>query len=219
MSVTDQSLIKEAQYSLLENGDADANGTSMLTSMFTITQLIDALNQSQDRFLRDTGIVLAQSGFVASQGQGLYDLPTDCIAPRRVAWRGADGVVKALVRSDTWEQDHGLYTWPVAAQDPISWYENPLPNLRVGLAPPPSNAGQAELLYIQLGQTLTGAGIALLVPDDWTPYVKWSALSLLLSADGEGFDPQRAAYCEQRYMEGVELARLVLGDSTEAPRG
>jgi hypothetical protein len=45
------------------------------------------------------------------------------------------------------------------------------------------------------------------IPDDFTWIVKWGALADLLSKDGPARDPQRAAYCEQRYQTGVAIAR------------
>lgn len=53
-----------------------------------------------------------------------------------------------------------------------------------------------------------GTGIALGVPDDFAWVVKWGALADLLGKDGPAADQPRAAYCEQRWREGVELARL-----------
>jgi len=44
--VTDTELIQNAQYRLLENGNADANGTTLLTDMWTMTEIIDAIANS-----------------------------------------------------------------------------------------------------------------------------------------------------------------------------
>lgn len=208
-TVTDSDLLKEASYHLLENGDADASSTSLLTTMFTIAQIVDAFNQRQQVFLRDTGIVNIPSTIAATPGIANYDAPFDTIAIRRVVWSDANNVTHALTRSDTWELDYGQPTWPYTTGDPVAWYETTLPNLRFGINPP-ANVGQLSLWYVGLAQTLDGSGIQLLIPDDWTPYVKWGALGDLLSGDGEANDPRRADYCFQRYAEGVELARLVM---------
>jgi plastocyanin len=116
---------------------------------------------------------------------------------------------KALTRVDTWELDNGDPTWAANDSVPIAWYDSNLEQQKVGITRPIAN-GTIGLLYVQLAATLTGAGVAMTIPDDWTPYVLWGALTDLFSHDGPAYDPLRAKYCEQRYQEGVELARLVL---------
>jgi hypothetical protein len=55
--------------------------------------------------------------------------------------------------------------------------------------------------------------------------VKWGALAELLGQEGEGQDLGRAAYCEARYQQGVELTRIspsvaqaAIGDVTLIPQ-
>jgi len=120
-------------------------------------------------------------------------------------------VTRALTQVETWELDHGYQQWPADAAIPIAWLEDDQPQQVVELAATPINPGVISLLYVQLATTLTGAGVALSIPDDWTPYILWGTLAELLSSDGQAFDPLRAQYCSRRYEEGVELARVVLG--------
>lgn len=118
---------------------------------------------------------------------------------------------KVLTQVDTWELDHGEPDWPSDQGTPISWWETTLDQQTVSIAPTPDQVGQLNLLYVQLAAVLDGTGVALTVPDDWSPYILWGTLAELLSSDGPAYDPVRANYCKQRYDEGVELARLVLG--------
>ena len=85
MAVLDTELLNQAIYRLLENGNADANGT-VLTDMFTVAEIVDALNQRQQKFLQDTGMVGIRTTIPANQGQSVYDLPADSIMPRRLTW-------------------------------------------------------------------------------------------------------------------------------------
>jgi hypothetical protein len=85
VSVLDTELLNNAIYRLLENGNADAAGT-LLTDMFTVPQIVDALNQRQQKFLQDTGMVGIRTTITANQGQSVYDLPADSIMPRRLTW-------------------------------------------------------------------------------------------------------------------------------------
>lgn len=118
-----------------------------------------------------------------------------------------------LTNVDTWELDNSPASNPLDTGTPIAWNENLLDQQRFSLAPTPANNGTIGFLYIQLATTLTGLGVNFAVPDDWTPYIMWGALAELLGSDGSAYDPVRANYCVQRYNEGVELARLVLGGS------
>src|SRR6267142_2538532 len=233
VSVNDTELINSAIYRLLENGNADANLT-LLTDMWSLQEIIDALNQRQQKFLLDTGIIGARTTIAVTQGVSQYDLPVDNIMPRRLTWitsgggggtgygvggygEGGYGVggtvagatITALTRVDSWELDNGQPDWSSDDSTPIAWYDNTLGQQKVGITRPNQN-GTIGLLYIQLAATLTGLGIAMTIPDDWTPYVLWGALADLLNHDGPAYDPVRSKYCEQRYQEGIELARLVL---------
>jgi hypothetical protein len=118
---------------------------------------------------------------------------------------------KVLTQVDTWELDNGLENWGTDTGTPYAWHETTLPQQQIAVAPTPDDVGQIGLLYVALAKTLDGTGIALTVPDDWAPYIVWGVLSELLNSDGDSYDPVRAAYCERRFNEGIELARLVLG--------
>lgn len=117
----------------------------------------------------------------------------------------------ALTQVDTWELDNGMTEWGTDTGTPYAWHETTLPQQQIAIAPTPDDVGQIGLLYVALAAVLYGTGVALTVPDDWTPYILWGTLGELLGSDGPSYDPVRAQYCTRRFEEGVELARLVLG--------
>ena len=49
----------------------------------------------------------------------------------------------------------------------------------------------------------------LLIPDDWSWVLKWGMMADLLSKETESIDPQRAAYCLQRFEEGLKLMKAL----------
>jgi len=212
MSVLDTEVANNVIYRTLENGDADANFPTLLTSMFSPTEIVDSLNRVQQAFLLDTGMNTVRTTFPGNGGQSQYALPIDSTRPRRLTWQDAsDAQVRALTQVETWELDQGASQWPSDAGIPIAWLEDDQPQQVVQVALTPTNPGIISLLYVQLATTLTGLGVPLSVPDDWTPYVLWGTLAELLSSDGPAFDPLRAQYASRRYDEGVELAKVVLG--------
>lgn len=305
MAVIDTDAIKDLTYRLLENGNADSTGTGLLTSQFSIQEIIDSMNRVQQDFLLETGMIVTRASITPAVGQSKYNLPADSIRPRRVTWQEPDliptgsvtgitianigsfyavsdlitpiqsgaagcvlyvnnttggsaigqtggvtgvaiqqagvrysvanglpasggsgtgctlnitsitavpnGPIRALTQVDTWELDNGMRNWPTDRDIPIAWWETTLPQQQLAIAKVPSNNGSIGLLYVALAQTLTGAGVTFAVPDDWTPYILYGTLAELLASDGPSFDPVRAGYCSQRYQEGIELARIVLG--------
>ena len=211
MSVTDTYIANSVIYSMLENGAADANFPTLLTTMFTQQEIVDSMNRVQQAFLLATGMIVTRTVVAASPGQGKYPTPTNSIRPRRLTWQDGAGNIRILTLADTWELDNGEPDWASDTGTPFAWWETTLGQQQVAVAPTPDAPGQINLLYIALSTTLTGLGVPLTVPDDWSPYILWGTLAELLSSDGQSFDPVRANYCKTRYDEGVELANLVLG--------
>ena len=93
---------------------------------------------------------------------------------------------------------------------PAAWDilgESPLQMLVMA---PPISSGGLDLLTVQNGPTLNpSAEIVLGILDSLTPAIKWGAMADLLGQDGEAQDVKRAAYCQQRYREFVEIARTM----------
>lgn len=88
MSVLDTDMIADLIYRLLENGMADASSTGpLLTSMFSIQEIIDSMNRVQQDFLLETGMIVTRTTITPAVGQSKYDLPVDSIRPRRVTWQ------------------------------------------------------------------------------------------------------------------------------------
>lgn len=215
MAVTDTELVKQAEYMLLENGDADADGT-FLTSQFSVTQLVDALNDAQYQFLKDTALVQTRTVINSPANVSIYNLPARFVEIRRLARENPPippltaNTISPLLRTDAWELDHGQADWGYNLGQPIGYHVETQPTLQVEIEPAPIDAGFLHLLYVELSTVLTGAGVALSVPDEWSWCILYRALATLLAAEGEANDPQRANYCLQRYMMGVELARLMM---------
>ena len=213
--VTDAALILQLEYMLLENGDADADGT-LLSTMFTTTDFANALDRAQKQFFKDTGIVQTSSTVGVIAGQTRYNLPARTIQLKRVTFTDFDGDIKVLSRSDGFALDRGASNWTVDSSEPYAFISSHHGTLKFEIAPVPNDVGTLGPLTVQLPTDLDGSGVPLEVPDDFAPYILYGALSSLLGDEGEANDPQRAAYCDQRYQEGVELVRLMLGGTGNA---
>ncbi len=173
-----------------------------------------ALQRRRDQFLKETGIVLTREIVsLTAPANGRVPLPIDVLTLRRLAWVTPAGVVTPLKRDDEWSLSKFLRSWRANPADPASLYPTVYstgvtPPLSAQLGPVPISPGFFDMLVVALGNVFTPATAATLVgvPDDWTWVVKWGALADLLSQDGLAKDPQRAAYCEARWQQGVALA-------------
>lgn len=86
--VNDQEVETNVIYRMLENGAADAVPGSLMTSMFTVQEIIDSMNRVQQKFLFDTGMIVTRTIIPATVGNPKYALPVDSIRPRRLTWTG-----------------------------------------------------------------------------------------------------------------------------------
>jgi len=219
-NVTDLELLKRMTYALLENGDNDATGNSLMTSQFAIQEMLDNANLIQQRFLRDCAPVILRATQASTPGQNRYSLPPDLIHTRRMTWQAqpAGSKAKVLISTDSYQLDRGTSDWEQNSATPRYFNEGSnLPTLQFDLAKAPSQAGTIGLTYVPQPPTLTGAGVALMIADEAESAVLYGCMGELLSSEGEGFDVERADYCEKRYQLCVEMVNaLILG--ADAPQ-
>jgi hypothetical protein len=212
--VADTEVLGNVQTSLLEpNNATQAGGLTFQSGIWTATQAIASLTDRQRRFLSETGITVMVAYQTGTAGQTRYDLPSNVIDIRRIAWANEASPTQyvELPRADAWELDHGDTNWPNdSALSPDVYMEDHLPSLVLEVNPTPTDAGDVELTASTDGIAPTGLGQVLSIPDDFTPYLAWGVRADLLMAEGEGQDPVRAAHAESRYQEGIELARILV---------
>lgn len=208
--VLDTEVLGNVQMSLLEPNNG---GASFQSGVWTQAQAVAALTNRQRKFLSETGITIMVAYQTGEADKRRYDLPDNVIDVRRVAWANqADpSAYVELPRADGWELDHGKTGWPTSsATVPETYVESHTPSLVIEVVPAPTDLGEIELTASADGMAPTGAGIPLSIPDDFTPYLAWGVRADLLSAEYEGNDPDRAAHCEERFAEGIELARILV---------
>jgi hypothetical protein len=210
LAVTDQNVLNECQYALIETPN---NGASWGSGLWTTSEVINYLNQRQFDFLKRTALLMARATLNTIPQEVRQALPSDWITTQRVAWLDAGtNLITEVPRGDGWEADHGIPTWPYdnAPGPPLLYTDGEVPNLQLEIMPPTQASGVLQILYVNLSATLSNSGVAFTVPDEWTPCIKWGVIADMLGKVGRGHDPQRASYAESRYQEGVEAAKLAL---------
>lgn len=211
-TVTDRDAVQQIQYALLESASSQSAWTG--TEQFTLNDLRYAIQRRRDQFLSDTGCVLTRSVVnVNSPSIGRQQLTDTIIDVRRAAWVGLSpfNYYTSLWRDDERGLTLADQTWDTDPRTPQAYSIMAPPPLELQLAPIPITNGQLDLITVNSGAALDPASSATVlgIPDDLTPAIKWGALSDLLSLDGPARDQARADYCETRYQQYVQLARLM----------
>lgn len=208
-TVTNWDLIADMQYALLE--PAAAGGSWTGTDQFTLDQLTQAIQRRRNQFLRETGIVLTSSStlYTSPSSDGRLALDERLLNIRRAAWTPvATQLRSALTRTTEWAGNNFMPAWPTNTQSPYAYSVAVTPPLTLQLIPPATGDGTLDLLALQSGDPVDPLiAQPLGIPDDFCWVVKYGALADVLNDDALTLDPARAQYCEQRWQEGLEIAR------------
>lgn len=207
MAVTDADALADLQWRIIE----DVNFSS---TVWTAVEVYALFNQRQNRFNRDTFLMLAHEPIPAVAGTTVYTLPDDWIATQRVSWTNAtggygQGGMSSMHRADRYGQ--GLLS--PGSLRPIG-YDDQAPGVRlIEIGPAPLTNGTLNVLYASLLEVLNFNPLApdiFDVPDDFVPYILYGVMEDLFSKEGRARNLPLAAYCRERYDEGVALAGLFL---------
>ena len=208
-TVTDLDLVREMEYQLLE----PATGATWTgTPMFSVQDLVNALQRRRNQFRVEVGMCTQHSqSFLGPPADGRFALSDSVIDVRRLAWQTlGDTAWQTLWREDEWAFGAAsAMTWPQNPGTPQSYSIATEPPLSVQLNPYPSANGTVDLLTVNAGADLDPTIPTLLgIPDDFAWVVKFGALADKLGEDGPARDPLRSEYCESRWDEGIQLAKI-----------
>lgn len=207
MAVTDAAILEELQYAVLEPPDAGVTWTS---GLWTQAEVLAYLNQQQNRMLRETLLLVGEVLIAVGIGSLAVTLPADWLRTVRVVWRGADGVVRPLFRSDSFAADQVLSNWATANGVPLVYMDEEAGTLTLHVAPASDVGGKVELTYVPLGDVLAMTPSLVNVPDECVPGLKYGVLAKMLGKEGRGRDEGRAEYAQERYDLIVEAIGLLM---------
>jgi hypothetical protein len=197
-------VLSEIQRHLLEGTIDDG----LTWSLWTSAEVKQYFTERVSRFLVETGMLRTRATIAGIDSVDEYDLPSDFIELRRAQWLTTTRNV--LTRVDALELDSGRVGWETEGARPEFIVLEPKSSLRVQLVPVPKTNGTIEIIYIRNEAAVSGCA-AVPLPAMFTPYIKWGILADMLRKEGEANDPERSQHAEARFMEGVDLARLLLG--------
>jgi hypothetical protein len=214
-SVRDRFLLAEIQYHLIEPVNFS---TWTGTEQFTFAEIVAALQRRRNQFLLEAGCHLIRSVLNISPlpAEGRFEIPLNAGLPiidiRRLSWINTSGVYTQLWRDDEFAGSAFLPNWGITPEvTPRVYSQVATPSLQIQFIPAPGDVGQIEVVGVYAGAALdpgSGSGVLLGVPDNFAWVVKYGAMADLLGKEGNARDVLRAAYCERRWREGCELARI-----------
>lgn len=225
MAATDQDVCQALQYRLMEPITSDFTLPWAGTEQFTYSDISSAIEKRRDQFLLATGQIVSIPSLVpVTSGNGRIALSDSFIDVRRVAWKTPENTFTNLWLVDEYTLNRRLVGWNRNSGTPQSYSLVTSPETHLQLAPVPNDTGNLHLLVVQSGAAIDFVASPILgVFEDFVAYVQWGALAELLSRDGPAKDELRSAYCEQRFKEGIELAKImatslqVLVDDEDVP--
>ena len=220
-TVTDWDLIRQIESHLMEPISASSWTGS---EQFTYAGVLTAIQNRRDRYRLETGISLSTSEVDGPvPPDGVVDLDDRIIDVRRAMWKSAEGVYNILWPTDEFALTGGTADWFNNVGVPSDYSTILNQPLTLQLAPAPADNGHVHLITTNSGPALGNSIATVLgVPDDLTWIIKFGALADLFAQNGPAQDQARAKYCEARWTEGIELARITnfvkLGYQNGLPR-
>jgi hypothetical protein len=204
--VTDQEILEEIQRALIEPPDL---GTTWPSGLWTTAEVVGYLNQRQDRFLKETLLITSWLDTPVVAGQSQQDLPDGWLATRNAFLTDGSRTypLSPLTRR---EADSLLPGWATDFDTPLGYLDEEWATRQTALVPAPLVAMVMHLYAALVGNPVDGSGIALTVPDECAPYLFYGVLADMFGKQGRAYDAARAAYCEQRFAEGVALSQALL---------
>jgi len=211
----DRAVVNALQYNLRENvNDFAVSSVWAGTSMFTMADLQGAIQRRLNQLLSETSVIVTESQQVVAAGNGRVDLSQLILDIVRPAWivldnAGNESAISRLNIIDESTAGKQSRNWAISPATPQSFSIIVTSNLQLQLVPPPVDNGKLHLLTVNDNADLdVTTGIAINLSNDLVPILRYGALADLLSRDGESQDQGRAEYCEKRWQEGVEMAKL-----------
>lgn len=206
-SITDQEIIIDVQQALQE----PVSPTSWIgTEQYTYQGVVNAIQRSRNKFLLETGMVNSVFELPGPvPNTGTMSLNPSTIDVRRVMWKDRFGNYSLMFESDEYTlsaANPNWFTTPGLPTDYTTLLQQPLV---MQLSPPPLDIGMVNLITVESLPDLTPSASPTIlgIPDDFCWVIKFGALADLFWQDGPGQDESRAQYCDNRWQEGIKLAR------------
>lgn len=208
-TLTDGDIYTLIEYHLLE---PPSGSTWTGTNQFSIDDLSQACSNRRNEILQVAACNMVEALVPVTLNTSQVDISDLFIDVRRIRWVPATGQGSpvTLQRGDSRSFQYFTPNYRQTSANPLRWDVIGEPPETVAVDTLVNVPSTLQVLGMQGGQEFTPpANTPLLMPDDWNWVLKFGALADLLSKEKEGKDPERAAYCRQRYEEGLKLMQFM----------
>lgn len=207
ISETDQTLLELMEYHLLEPVTDTYPLSWTGSNQFTLTDLLNAIQQFRDQVLSESNCTVARTLVPALPGRTFLNQLT--LALRRVSWLPVSNPsgysFNTLLSSDLWAQQSFEAAFPQAEPGiPLTFRRSTEPPLGFDVDIQPAVPGQYETHTVNAGGNLSITTPTVLgIPNDWCWVSKWGAMAQLFGRESNAKDQLRAEYCLHRYKSGI----------------
>ncbi len=206
--MTDQELLADVQYALLE--PVVDGGQTWASEVWSRDEVLGNYNSALWALLRDTHAIITYTTIAqAASANGVVSLPLDWMATAAVVFKSGTNIRTPLSPTDRFEADLGSSGWEDTAGSPIAYNEQEGDTMQMTLVPANLTTGTVELLYVARPTASQGEGGVIPVPEELCSGVKYKLIGFLLQTVGRLIDPDRSAYCVQRYDLAVEVTKIL----------
>jgi hypothetical protein len=208
-TLTDTNVYTQIEYMLME---PPTGGTWTGTNQFSIAKLSQAVQSRRDEMIQIGNLnqVLMENIALTPNTRRTY-LPDTVLDVARVRYIPVSGSPTTLYRDDIVAAE--FYEVPFYQQSsgtPQIFGLSSEPPLTFDVDIPPDGPGTYEAVVLESGAELNPPTATLLnIPDDFAWVLVYGALGDLLTNEPEAIDTMRAAYCKQRYQDGLLLLQKI----------
>lgn len=207
--LTDTDVYTLIEYHLME----PATGSTWTgTDQFSITDLSQACSRRRNEILQVAACNMVESPINMTPNTSTVELSDSVLDVRRCRWVPApnQGSPVTLSRGDYLTFQYFTPDYSQTVANPLRWDVLGSPPQTITLDTMVNVPSALQVLGIEGGADFDPPTASpLLLPDDWMWVLKFGAMADILSKEQEGKDLPRAAYCRQRYEEGLKLMKYM----------
>lgn len=178
------------------------------SEFLSLDSLLDLIETKYNSYQQLTGLVITTLEINVIADQIKIQLPKDVIDIIRVSIFNPETEIETSLDKADEEEIHRFAYRDLSTKGFPKYYST-LYGLtkELKLYPIPDNLYVVRITYTSNASVAPAYNGVIPLPDNLTPYIKFGVEADIFSNDGILFDPARAAYCSQRWEEGLLVGR------------